>query len=163
MNLCHTYLVQLSKVGEPKAKEETVPAEGGSSPRKKRVGVAKELKTKIQWRNDVKFKALLAEMESQRSRGFAMHPKMEVLRDLLIGYFGQRMPDEAADDEDIGASNAMVFANSREVVDEIAEMLEAHRPLIRASRFIGQGLDKQGKKGMAQRMQLEVRICGVVQ
>jgi ATP-dependent DNA helicase MPH1 len=85
------------------------------------------------------------------------------LRDLLIGYFGQRMPDEAADDEDVGASNAMVFANSREVVDEIAEMLEAHRPLVRASRFIGQGLDKQGKKGMAQRMQLEVRMCGSVQ
>ena len=163
MNLCHTYLVQLSKVGEPKAKDEVATVEGGGSPRKKRIGVAKELKTKIQWRNDVKFKALLAEMESQHSRGFAMHPKMEMLRNLLIDYFGQRMPDGAVDDEDVGPSNAMVFANSREVVDEIVEMLEAHRPLIRASRFIGQGVDKQGKKGMAQRMQLEVRMCGSAQ
>ena len=157
MNMCHSHLIQLSKIGEPKEKAKTVSTVEGHSPRKKRIGVAKELKSKIQWRNDPNFKALLAEMEGQRSRGFAMHPKMEVLRDLLIDYFGQRMPDDV-NDEDVGASNAMIFCNSRGVVEEIAEMLGGHRPLIRASSFIGQGLDTQGKKGMAQRVQLEVRL-----
>jgi hypothetical protein len=163
MTQCHTYLIQLSKIGEPKAKAEIVSAEEGGGPRKKRIGVAKELTSKIQWRNDPKFKALLAEMESQHSRGLTMHPKMEVLRDLLINYFGQRMPNEDVDDEDVGASNAMIFCNSRGVVEEIVEMLNEHRPLIRASTFIGHGLDNQGKKGMAQKVQLEVCLGGAIQ
>ena len=163
MSQCHTYLIQLSKIGEPKAKAETVSAEEDGGSRKKRIGVAKQLTSKIQWRNDPKFKALLAEMESQHSRGFTMHPKMEVLRDLLVNYFGQRMPNEDVDDEEVGASNAMIFCNSRGVVEEIVEMLNGHGPLIRASTFIGQGLDKQGKKGMAQKAQLEVRLVGAMQ
>ena len=163
MSICHSYLIQLSKIGEPKAKAKTASAEEGHSPRKKRIGVAKELKSKIQWRNDPKFKALLVEMESQHSRGFAIHPKMEVLRDLVIDYFGQRMPDEDVNDEDVGASNVMIFCNSRGAVEEIVEMLNGHRPLIRASSFIGQGLDKQGKKGMVQKVQLEVRLGGTIQ
>ncbi|KAF8624785.1 hypothetical protein AX15_005675 [Amanita polypyramis BW_CC] len=155
MGLCHSYLVQLSKIGESQAVIEHSGGESGSL-RRKIIGVPKQFKSKIQWRKDKKFMALLTEIENQRTDGrFALHPKMELLRDLLINYFGQKMPDEAVDDEEIGASSAMVFATSREVVDEIVEMLEAHRPLIRASKFVGQGLDKQGRRGMAQKLQLE--------
>ena len=35
-------------------------------------------------------------------------------------------------------------------------MLNEERPLIRATRFIGQGTDKQGKRGFAQKEQLDV-------
>lgn len=52
----------------------------------------------------------------------------------------------------------MVFMTFQEAVDEIVEVLNFERPLIRAHKFIGQGTDKQGKKGLAQKKQLEVSV-----
>ncbi|EEB92655.1 hypothetical protein MPER_08804 [Moniliophthora perniciosa FA553] len=50
----------------------------------------------------------------------------------------------------------MVFVTNREAVEEIVQAMDAHRPLLRASRFIGQGTDVRGQKGLAQKEQLEV-------
>ncbi|KAH9950517.1 P-loop containing nucleoside triphosphate hydrolase protein [Amylocystis lapponica] len=91
---------------------------------------------------DPGFQALMKEIEAQKSRGFALHPKMEKLRSLLV---------HEADD-----SRVMVFVSFRECVDEVVEMLNRENPLIRATRFIGQGTDKHGRKGIAQKEQLEV-------
>ena len=97
----------------------------------------------------------MLELENQRSRGFSTHPKVEKLKQLLIQHFGSKLGDET-EDGSADDTRVMVFSSYRTVVDEIVEELSRERPLIRASRFIGQGTDKQGKKGLAQKEQLEV-------
>ncbi|PFH50752.1 hypothetical protein AMATHDRAFT_75437 [Amanita thiersii Skay4041] len=137
IGMCHTYLRQLSRASEPpeKGKRTTKP------------------KGKNKWQSDPHFQAVMAELDNQHSRGFSIHPKMEILKLLLMQYFGERMGE---DDDSEGASKAMVFVTFREAVDEIVQMLNTEQPLIRATKFVGQGTDKQGKKGMAQKEQLEV-------
>ncbi|KIY45345.1 P-loop containing nucleoside triphosphate hydrolase protein, partial [Fistulina hepatica ATCC 64428] len=101
--------------------------------------------------SDPAFQATLVELELQRAPGFPIHPKMDRLRTLIIQYFADRSSEREKTD-----SKAMVFVTFREVVDEIVDVLSAHTPLIRATRFIGQGTDKEGGKGMSQKEQLEV-------
>ena len=103
-------------------------------------------------RSNPKFRALMDEIELQYSRGFSLHPKMEKLKGLLIQHFGERMDDQEKEE-----TRAMVFVTYRECVDEIVDMLDAEKPLIRATRFVGQGTDKQGRKGYGQKEQLEVK------
>ena len=45
--------------------------------------------------------------------------------------------------------------------EQITEALNSEKPLIRAVPFIGQGVDKQGKKGYGQKEQLEVGVCAI--
>lgn len=92
----------------------------------------------------------------QRSGGFKPHPKIEKLKTILIQHFGSKISDEGGEDGD--DTKVMVFSSYRGVVDEIVQELDKERPLIRAARFIGQGVDKQGNKGLAQKDQLEVRV-----
>ncbi|KAI0768490.1 hypothetical protein BD413DRAFT_562373 [Trametes elegans] len=103
------------------------------------------------------FTNIMKEFDKQAERGFSMHPKMDTLRTLLIDHFGKELPDDA---EEAHAqqrkSRAMVFVSYRECVEEIVELLNRDSPIIRAKAFIGQGTDKQGKKGYAQKEQLEV-------
>ncbi|KAL1952168.1 hypothetical protein VTO73DRAFT_1317 [Trametes versicolor] len=101
------------------------------------------------------FANLMKELEKQAARGFSMHPKMDTLRTLLIDHFGKELPDPA-DASGVCKSRAMVFVSFRECVEEIVELLNKESPIIRAKAFIGQGTDKQGKKGYAQKEQLEV-------
>ena len=109
------------------------------------------------------FQALIKEFEDQKNRGFSIHPKMEKLRTLLMQHFAKHMLDqEDAANGNQGADNpqesrVMVFVSFRDCVDEVVEMLNKESPLIRATRFVGQATDKQGKSGLAQRQQLEVR------
>ncbi|TCD67543.1 3'-5' DNA helicase [Steccherinum ochraceum] len=111
--------------------------------------------TKLQ--QDPKFQELIRELDSQRARGFIMHPKKEKMLDLIIQHFGSKMPDENGEEvSGSEGSRVMVFSTFRENVDELVEMLNEHQPLIRAVRFIGQGTDKQGRKGYAQKEQMEV-------
>ncbi|THH21565.1 hypothetical protein EW146_g39 [Bondarzewia mesenterica] len=111
--------------------------------------------------NDPNFKTLMRELEAQKTTGFTVHPKMEKLKTLVVQHFGQRMGDEEGDgataDQGVGDdTRVMVFVTFREAVDEIVEFLNQESPLIRATKFIGQGVDKQGKRGFAQREQLDV-------
>ncbi|KAK0208528.1 hypothetical protein DFS33DRAFT_1459264 [Desarmillaria ectypa] len=101
------------------------------------------------------FHSLMRELKAQKARGFSMHPKMELLKGIIVQHFGEKLPDDTAD-EPPEKSKVMIFATNRNSVDEIVAVLNAERPLIRASRFIGQGTDKQGRKGFSQREQLEV-------
>ncbi|KAI0651647.1 hypothetical protein C8Q79DRAFT_49688 [Trametes meyenii] len=105
------------------------------------------------------FTNLMKLFEKQAARGFAMHPKMDTLRTLLIDHFAKQLPDDhegPAQGAPGGRSRAMVFVSFRECVEEIVELLNKESPIIRAKAFIGQGTDKQGKKGYAQKEQLEV-------
>ncbi|KAG2160089.1 uncharacterized protein EDB93DRAFT_1113395 [Suillus bovinus] len=102
-------------------------------------------------RKDKNFMALLSELEVQKVRpgGYGMHPKMETLKMLLLQHFGARMGEGEE-------TRAMVFVTYRECVDEIVHILNEEQPLLKVTRFIGQGTDKQGRKGFAQKEQLEV-------
>lgn len=110
------------------------------------------------------FQAAFREIQRQRNEGFNPHPKMDKLRSLVIDHFAQAEidQDDAAPADGVerrpgGDTRMMVFISLRECVDEIVEMLERDQPLIRPARFVGQGLDKNGRKGLAQKDQLDVR------
>jgi ATP-dependent DNA helicase MPH1 len=108
---------------------------------------------------DSAFQALMDELRLQKSRGFAVHPKLEKLKTLVVDHFGQRLHDDDgsnAGDRSDGGTRAMVFVTFRDAVDEIVAFLNQESPLLRATKFIGQGIDKKGNKGLAQREQLDV-------
>lgn len=102
------------------------------------------------------FLSIMAEIRAQNAQGFSIHPKMEKMKTLIVQHFGARMSEEGDPEEGHGATKAMIFVTHRAMVDEIVEVLNQEKPLIRATPFIGQGTDKKGKKGLAQREQLEV-------
>ncbi|KAF9821870.1 hypothetical protein IEO21_00300 [Rhodonia placenta] len=123
--------------------------------------ISRNVQDKLQ--KDPAFAALIKEVEDQKNRGFSLHPKMEKLRVLLVQHFAKHMLDKEEVQGDAAhvaqiaeSSRVMVFVSFRECVDEVVEVLNKENPLIRATRFIGQGTDKQGRKGIAQREQLEV-------
>ncbi|KAH9006014.1 P-loop containing nucleoside triphosphate hydrolase protein [Lactarius hatsudake] len=108
---------------------------------------------------DPAFQTLVTELRLQKSNGFAVHPKLEMLKVLVMDHFGQRLRDENASDADVRVgedTRAMVFVTFREAVDEIVDFLNQDSPLLRANKFIGQGIDKKGNKGLAQREQLDI-------
>jgi ATP-dependent DNA helicase MPH1 len=119
-------------------------ADGG---KKKTTSKAKKL------RDDPLFQAVIKELDLQSAQGFSMHPKMELLKALVVQHFAEKLGDDGQETE---RTNVMVFVTFREAVDEIVEVLNREKPLIRANKFIGQGIDKQGRKGLAQKEQLEV-------
>lgn len=110
-------------------------------------------------KSNATFQKLLSELEAHRIRpgGFGMHPKMDTLKLLLVQHFGSKMAEDTGNEEPEEGTKAMVFVTYRECVDEIVDVLNEEKPLLRATRFIGQGQDKQGRKGLAQKEQLEVR------
>jgi ATP-dependent DNA helicase MPH1 len=112
---------------------------------------------------DPAFQTLMTELRLQKSNGFAIHPKMEMLKTLVIDHFGKRWPDDDASNVSVQVSDdtrAIVFATFREAVDEIVDFLNQESPLLRATKFIGQGIDKKGNKGLAQREQGDVSPNG---
>lgn len=113
-------------------------------------------------KSDPTFQKLLVDLEAGQKRpgGFGMHPKMETLKTLLVQHFGQRISEGDEEEGGINGTRAMVFVTWRECVDEIVEVLNQESPLLKPTRFVGQGVDKQGKKGFAQKEQLEVRYRG---
>jgi ATP-dependent DNA helicase MPH1 len=109
----------------------------------------------IKLASDPIFKGILTDLECYKAAGgFPYHPKMDRMKGIIMQHFGERM-----DEDDAGkATKVMIFVTHREVVDEIVECLNAQRPLIRASKFVGQSADKKGNKGLAQKEQLDVRL-----
>ncbi|KAJ7102172.1 hypothetical protein B0H15DRAFT_768181 [Mycena belliarum] len=138
IGMCNTYMHDLAtdKEDDPEAgKKKSAP------------------KGKKKLREDPLFKAVIKELELQRLRGFPMHPKMDCLKALVIQHFAEKLGEDGRETEE---TKVMVFVTFREAVDEIVDALNLEKPLIRANKFIGQGTDKQGKKGLAQKEQLEV-------
>ncbi|KAH7921254.1 P-loop containing nucleoside triphosphate hydrolase protein [Leucogyrophana mollusca] len=133
VNMCYTCLQEMVATKEPEPGKKAKP--------QNKIG------------EDATYKQLMHEIESQRSRGLALHPKMETLKTLLVQHFGSRMAEAENEGEE---TRAMVFVTYRDCVDEIVEMLNHEQPLLKAMRFVGQGTDKQGRKGFAQKEQLEV-------
>ncbi|KAG5639303.1 hypothetical protein H0H81_004505 [Sphagnurus paluster] len=139
LGMCHTYMTELAR-----GKEESEPAPGKAPTKKKGL------------RDDPTFQAVMRELDSQRARGFSVHPKMDRLKTLVIQHFGQYLPNPDDREAKPNETRVMVFVTFREAVDEIVEALNSEGNLIRAHKFIGQGTDKQGKRGLAQKEQLDI-------
>ena len=142
--MCYTYLQEVSR--DKDDEENAGQGKATASSKSKKL------------RDDPLFQAIMRELEHQRSRGFSVHPKMDLLKTFIIQHFAENLADERVDERNNDETRAMVFVTFREAVDEIVEALNSESPLVRASKFIGQGTDKQGRKGLAQKEQLEVVI-----
>lgn len=108
---------------------------------------------------------LMQECERQQDLGFAPHPKMKALVEIIMDHFNAPQSNSDTPVEDNSAnfvtqtsdSKIMIFVAFREVLDEVMKVLDQYKPLLRAVRFVGQGTDKKGVKGLAQAKQIEVR------
>lgn len=74
------------------------------------------------------------------------HPKLHVVKDLLIKHFDGRSEGEQ--------TRAIVFTKYRESVIDIVQTLKPYEPVIKAQAFVGQGSRSAGKSGMKQREQI---------
>ena len=116
---------------------------------------------------DQKYKDLMNGLEIQKAQKdkekdpaprFLPHPKMEKLKSLVL----EHLLTKGATDEGSGPpepnpnTRVMVFVSFRDCVEEVVGYLNSDSPLIRAAKFIGQSTDKEGRKGYAQKQQLEV-------
>ncbi|KAF9036451.1 P-loop containing nucleoside triphosphate hydrolase protein [Hymenopellis radicata] len=106
-------------------------------------------------RSEPAYQAVMKELERHNARGFPTHPKMDLLKSLILQHLTQRLPNDP-DEGPAESTKVMVFATFRPCVEELVDFLNAESPIIRASRFIGQGTDKEGRRGLAQKVQLEV-------
>ena len=105
---------------------------------------------------DQKYKDLIRGLEMQKEQlsRFPPHPKMEKLKSLVLQHLLTR--GATGEDEPNPGTRVMVFVSFRDCVEEVVEFLNCESPIIRATKFIGQSTDKGGRKGFAQREQLEV-------
>jgi ATP-dependent DNA helicase MPH1 len=105
---------------------------------------------------DQKYKELIMGLEGLGQ--FPPHPKMEKLKSLVL----EHLLTKDATGEDRGSTEpnpntrVMVFVTYRDCVEEVVDYLNLESPIIKATKFIGQGTDKGGRKGFAQKEQLGV-------
>jgi ATP-dependent DNA helicase MPH1 len=139
-------------------------AQGGKKGTKKEP--AKPTQSKIS--KDPNYIAIIKEIERQRNDkgSFPTHPKMEKLRMLAIQHFAGAELDEEdkanpGSKPAVSTTKMIVFCTYRNCVDEIVDMLNDQQPMIRAHRFIGQGTDKRGGKGVTQKAQIGVSRRGL--
>ncbi|KAG9000821.1 3'-5' DNA helicase [Tulasnella sp. JGI-2019a] len=147
MSMCYKVLKEYTQGVEVDL--ELDEAFGGGTKKKKKA----EPKKPNQLLANPDFKRLMGEMENQRTTHggrFPSHPKVDKLLSVLLQYFSN------AEETGAASTRVMVFVTFRDCVDEIVEFLNGHRPTLRATRFVGQGTDKSGKKGIAQKDQIEV-------
>ncbi|XP_068582447.1 Fanconi anemia group M protein [Cebidichthys violaceus] len=85
------------------------------------------------------------------------HPKLEKLEEVVLQHF-RRWSESSADNDapQQVSTRVMIFSSFRESVQEIADMLNHHAPLIRVMTFMGQASAGKGVRGFTQKEQLEV-------
>lgn len=81
-----------------------------------------------------------------KTSGFVGHPKLTALADTVLNHF--------MDHGEGSGTRVIVFSEYRDSAEEIVHMLNAHKPLIKASVFVGQADGKRGE-GMKQAQQIE--------
>ena len=90
---------------------------------------------------------------------FYSHPKLEKLEEVVLEHF-HRFSDQSTDGASSTATVAtrvMIFSQYRESVQEIADMLLCHAPLVRVMSFVGHATSgKSTSKGLTQKEQTEV-------
>lgn len=85
---------------------------------------------------------------------FYSHPKLKKLEEVVVEHFklwnAQRTSQKKCDE-----TRVMIFSSFRDSVQEIAEMLMQHQPLVKVMTFVGHASGKS-MKGFTQKEQLEV-------
>lgn len=80
---------------------------------------------------------------------FVGHPKLTYLTDTLLNHFLDAGDGRLGPDQPPSATRAIVFCEYRESAEEITRVLNRHKPMIRASVFVGQANTKTSD-GMTQ-------------
>ncbi|XP_067894968.1 Fanconi anemia group M protein isoform X5 [Heterodontus francisci] len=87
------------------------------------------------------------------------HPKLQKLEEVVVGHFKSWTqsggPNASEQNVDGVNTRVMIFSSFRDSVQEIAEMLSKHQPLVRVMTFVGHSSGKN-TKGFTQKEQLEV-------
>ncbi|XP_012371814.1 Fanconi anemia group M protein isoform X2 [Octodon degus] len=85
---------------------------------------------------------------------FYSHPKLKKLEEVVVEHFKSWNAQNTAGKK-CDETRVMIFSSFRDSVQEIAEMLLRHKPIIRVMTFVGHASGK-GMKGFTQKEQLEV-------
>ncbi|XP_006896075.1 PREDICTED: Fanconi anemia group M protein [Elephantulus edwardii] len=85
---------------------------------------------------------------------FYSHPKLKKLEEVVVDHFKSWNEKNTAEKK-CGETRVMIFSSFRDSVQEIAEMLIQHQPVIRVMTFVGHSSGKS-MKGFTQKEQLEV-------
>ncbi|KAK1687741.1 hypothetical protein BDP55DRAFT_659327 [Colletotrichum godetiae] len=102
-------------------------------------------KYKKQIVNDSSFQEMMTRVEKWlRLDGFVGHPKLAALQDTVLNHF-----------MDAGANSTriIVFSEYRDSAEDIVKVLNVHKPLIKATVFVGQA-DSKRSAGMKQSEQI---------
>ncbi|XP_028638024.1 Fanconi anemia group M protein [Grammomys surdaster] len=82
------------------------------------------------------------------------HPKLKKLEEVILEHF-KSWNAKNTTEKNCHESRVMIFSSFRDSVEEIAEMLSQHQPVIRAMTFVGHASGKT-TKGFTQKEQLQV-------
>ena len=82
------------------------------------------------------------------------HPKLAKLEEIVLEHFVQFQDDNADDPE--ATTRVIIFSEYRDSVNEITEVLNQHRPIVRVMSFIGHSSAGKASKGFSQKDQLKV-------
>ncbi|KAF5515625.1 ATP-dependent DNA helicase MPH1 [Colletotrichum siamense] len=108
---------------------------------------AKGSKYKKQILESEHFQEMMSNMEKWlRIDGFASHPKLTELQDRILNHF--------MDNGGNSATRVIVFSEYRDSAEDIVQVLNRHKPLIKATVFVGQA-DSKRSAGMKQAEQIE--------
>ncbi len=89
-------------------------------------------------------------------RGFLYsHPKLQKLEEVVLEHFSSFCGGGSAHQR-TAETRVMIFSQYRESVQEIADMLGRHAPLVKAMTFVGHSSGKSTSKGLTQKEQTEV-------
>ncbi|XP_070956325.1 Fanconi anemia group M protein isoform X2 [Macaca nemestrina] len=89
------------------------------------------------------------------------HPKLKKLEEVVIEHF-KSWNAENTSEKKRDETRVMIFSSFRDSVQEIAEMLSQHQPIIRVMTFVGHASGKS-TKGFTQKEQLEKSPIRLVQ
>ncbi|KAG8165434.1 hypothetical protein KVR01_005709 [Diaporthe batatas] len=108
---------------------------------------AKGSKYKRQILEDANFQEMMDTIDKwQRLDGFVGHPKLSYLCQNLLNHF----MDAGRESN----TRAIVFSEYRDSAEEIVRTLNKHKPMIKATIFVGQA-DSKRSEGMKQKQQIE--------
>ncbi|KAL1868698.1 3'-5' DNA helicase [Diaporthe australafricana] len=108
---------------------------------------SKGSKYKRQVLEDASFQEMMDTIDKwQRLDGFVGHPKLSYLCETLLNHFLDAGQD--------ANTRAIVFSEYRDSAEEIVRTLNKHKPMIKASIFVGQA-DSKRSEGMKQKQQTE--------
>ncbi|XP_036062429.1 Fanconi anemia group M protein homolog [Onychomys torridus] len=91
---------------------------------------------------------------NKEKKFFYSHPKLKKLEEVIIEHFRSWNAKNTTEKKS-HETRVMVFSSFRDSVEEIAEMLLQHQPVIRVVTFVGHASGKN-TKGFTQKEQLEV-------